>query len=511
MTYRLRIFSLAAGVAFAATCAFAGPSDNSLVVAIATDFVMADPAVGTLGTDIPLLYVMYDRLIAFNPEDLTPQPMLATDWSWSDDKKTLTLELREGVKFHDGTDFNAEAVKKSLEYFRDSGRNKDLVGLTKIEVLAPNKVALTMEEVNSQLPGLLAERAGMIMSPTALEKYGADYSKNPAGTGPYKLREHVTGQAVIFEKFEDYWDPDAAKLDRIEFRVLKSATSAVAAIMTGQIDYLANVDPVNVPAMESNPNVRVSFEPTIGYGVLKLDTSVEPIDKKEVRQAFSLAVDRQALAKALFGNVPAFGTVLPAPRHYWPSTDAVQDSIRYDPEKAKSLLAEAGYPNGATVNVCVNAGLGMPLPSLKIMDIMSEQMKPAGFSLDVTQSASTAACSDLMNKKEAATILLTWSGRSDPATTYTQMMASNNMLPNSTFNVAKRDYGADELLKELNATFDQAEQDKIYDKLNALFVEEYPFMPLYAFANVVAYRKGLAGEVPNGLGRPYVRTLHWEQ
>src|SRR5690606_690110 len=225
--YRLRILSLAAGTAFAATSAFAGPSDNSLVVAIATDFVMADPAVGTLGTDIPLLYVMYDRLIAFNPEDLTPQPMLATDWSWSDDKKTLTLELKEGVKFHDGTDFNAEAVKKSLEYFRDSGRNKDLVGLSKIEVLAPNKVALTMDEVNSQLLGLLAERAGMIMSPTALEKYGADYSKNPAGTGPYKLREHITGQAVIFEKFEDYWDPDAVKLDSIEFRVLKSATSAV--------------------------------------------------------------------------------------------------------------------------------------------------------------------------------------------------------------------------------------------------------------------------------------------
>lgn len=472
---------------------------------------MADPAVGTLGTDIPLLYVMYDRLVAFDPEDLTPQPMLATGWSWSEDKKTLTLELRQGVKFHDGTDFNAEAVKKSLEYFRDSGRNKDLVGLTKVEVLGPYQVALTSETVNSQLLGLLAERAGMIMSPTALEKHGADYAKHPVGTGPYRLKEHVTGQAVIFEKFADYWDAEAAKLDRIEFRVLKSATSAVAAVMTGQIDYLSAVDPVNVPAMQANPNIRVAFEPTIAYAVMKLDTSVEPIDKKEVRQAFSLAVDRQALAKALFGAVPAYGTVLPAPRHYWPSTDAVQDSIRYDPEKAKELLAKAGYPDGTTVNVCVNASLGMPLPSLKVMDIMSEQLKAAGISLDVTQSASTAACSDLMNKKEAATILLTWSGRSDPATTYTQMMASNDMLPNSIFNVAKRDYGADGLLNELNATFEQAEQDKIYDKLNALFVEEYPFMPLYAFANVVAYKKGLAGEEPNMLGRAYVRTLYWEK
>jgi peptide/nickel transport system substrate-binding protein len=507
----LRSAIVAAAVALCATPVFAGPKDNSLVVAISTDFVEANPAVGTLGTDMPILYVMYDRLIQFNP-DLTPSPGLATDWTWSDDKKTLTLHLRKGVKFQDGTDFNADAVKKSIEFFVSKGRNKDLNKLDHIDVIDPYTVSITMKEVNSQLPGILAERAGLIMSPTALAKWGDDFSQHPVGTGPYQFKEHIVGKSVTFTKFKDYWNPDAAKLDKIEFRVIQSATSAVAAMMTGQIDYMSSVDPVNIPAMKANPNVRVEIEPTIGYGVFKEDTSLAPIDKKEVRQAFSMSIDRDALAKSIYGAVPTSGTVLPVPRDYWPSTDSVQDSVKYDPAKAKQMLADAGYPDGATVSVCINSTAGMPQPQLKVIDILKEQMKPAGFTLDVTQAASTSGCTPLMNKEHVMDmILLMWSGRPDPAITYTQMMASDNLLPGSIFNVANRDYGADKLLIELNNTFNQKDQKPIYDKLNAIFVDQYPFMPLYGFVNPVAYKKGLVGEQPNRLGRPYVRVLYWEK
>jgi ABC-type transport system substrate-binding protein len=512
MRATLRPLIAASAIALLSCTALASQKDNSIVVAINTDFVMADPAVGTLGTDIPLLYVMYDRLFDFKPVDLTPIPMLATDWKWSDDKKTLTMNLRQDVKFHDGTDFNAEAVKKSIEYFKTSGRNKDLDDMAKVEALGPYSVAITMNEVNSQLPGLLAERAGMILSPTALEKYGKDFAQNPVGTGPYKFKQHIVGQTVFFEKFDGYWDKKALRVDTIEFRVLRNSTSAVAALMTGQIDYLPGVDPVNMPAMKANPNVRVEVEPTIGYGVFKLDTSIAPIDKKEVRQAFSLAVDREALAKAVYGPaVKAEGTVLGVPRNYWPSTTSIQDSIKYDPTKAKALLAKAGYPDGAKISVCINSQAGMPQPQLKVMDIITPQLKAAGITLDVQQTASTAGCAEIQNKKGAAMLLLMWTGRSDPAITYTQMLASNKLLPNSPFNLAKRDYGADDLLKQLNATFDQAGQKLVYDKLNAIFVDEYPFMPLYSFVNVVAYRAGLIGEEANMMGRPNVRTMYWKK
>ena len=113
-----------------------------------------------------------------------------------------------------------------------------------------------------------------------------------------------------------------------------------------------------------------------------------------------------------------------------------------------------------------------------------EHATPEEIWADVQQTASTQGCNEIQSKKGAAMLLLMWTGRPDPAITYTQMMGSDRLLPNSAFNLAKRDYGADELLKQLNATFDQAEQKKIYDKLNAVFVDEYSFMPLYSFVNV---------------------------
>ncbi len=124
--------------------------------------------------------------------------MLATEWAWSDDKKTLTLKLREDVTFHDGAKFDAEAVKKSLEYFKESGTNKDLDRVAAIEVRGPYEIALISEQVDSSLPGLLAERAGMILSPLGIDTHGKEnYAKHPVGAGPFKFVRHDTGAAVV--------------------------------------------------------------------------------------------------------------------------------------------------------------------------------------------------------------------------------------------------------------------------------------------------------------------------
>jgi len=508
---RLAIAALfgAAAIGMQAHGALAGPSDNSLIVGIATDLVQADPANGTLGTDIPILYTMYDRLLDFTPADLTLRPMLATDWKWSDDRKTLILTLRQGVKFHDGTDFNAEAVKTSLEYFKTSGTNKDLDGVTKIEVVDPYTVALTTETVNSSLPGLLAERAGMILSPTAIEKYGKEnYGANPVGTGPFKMSRRDSGSAVFVEKFADYWNKDEPKLDKIEFRVLKNPASAVSAMMTGQIDYLPSVDPVNVPVMKNNPNVRIETEPTLGFGIMNLNTAMAPLDKPEARRAVAMSIDREALAKAVYGNdVKTGGANLPVPPGYYPSTPELEQ-LAYDPAKAKELLASAGYPDGITFTLCLNANAGMPQPAAKVGDIMRDQMKAAGITLETMALANNAACSELLSgKKTIPAFLVTWTGRPDPAITYAQVLGTKTF-----YNAGQTKYAnADELIAKLQASFDKEEQEAIYDELNKVWVEQYPMIPIYYFVNVVAYNAGLTGEEPNLLGRPYVRTLHWKK
>ena len=508
LTRRLLPLAATAALALLTSQVSAGPSDNSMVFASPVDLTTADPAAGTFGSDMQFLYSMYDRLIDFKSEDLLPRPMLATDWSWSDDKLTLTLNLRQGVKFQDGTDFNAEATKASLEYFIKVGRNQDLDYISKIEVLGPYKLALTSEQPNSQLLGLLADRAGMIMSPTALEKWGDDYGQHPVGTGPFMFKEHMIGDKFVVERFPDYWNRDAVSLDRIEYRIVKSSTSAVAALMTGQVDYLAAIDPVNLPAIERNPRVRVAVEPTIGYSILKVNTGLAPMDKAEVRQAVNMAIDREAIARSLYGDLPSKPTVLPVPREYWPSSPDVQDSVKYDPEGARALLTKAGYPDGVTLPFCINSVQGMPLPGLKIADIMTEQMKLAGITLDVEAMATTEGCTQKFNDAKAVPMLLIgWSGRLDPAITYNQMMSSTSF-----YNIAKKSYGdTDELLAQLNATFDVEAQKPIYDALNRNYVEYLPFISLYSYVNVVAYTKGLVGETPNLLGRPYIPFLRWEK
>ena len=488
--------------------ALAGKDNNSIAVSIQTDIVTFDPANGTHGSDIPILYTMYDRLFDFNPEDMTLRPMLATEWSWSDDQKTLVIKLREGVKFHDGSELNADAVKASLDYFMASGTNLDLSQVAEVNVTGPYEVSVTSKVVNSSLPGLLAERAGMILSPKNIELHGKDgYGQHPVGTGPYKLKNHTVGTSIVVERFDDYWNPADQHLDEIEFRIIKNATSAVSAVMTGQLDYVATVDPVNIPALERNPNVRISIEPMLGFGIFHVNPGLAPLDDKRVRQAFSLAIDRQVLAKAVYGVVETKSNVLPVPQGYWPSTDSIQQNYKYDPEKAKALLAEAGHPNGVTVPVCVNANENMPQPALKVMDIITPQLAAGGITLDVKQVANTAACVDLfVNQKVVPAFLVGWSGRPDPAITYDQMLAST-----SYYNASKTVHGnADELLAELKSTFDQEAQKAIYDKLNEVYVDSLPMISLYSYINPVVYAKGLVGERPNLLGRPYVRVLRWE-
>ena len=125
--------------------------------------------------------------------------------------------------------------------------------MTSVEVIDPQTVVLRLEKPNSTLPGLLAERAGMMLSPAGLEKYGKDFGQHPVGTGPFMLKELAAGKAVIYQKFPDYWNKGEPKLDFIEFRVIRNATSLVSALQSGQLDYAANLDPINLPVLSETP------------------------------------------------------------------------------------------------------------------------------------------------------------------------------------------------------------------------------------------------------------------
>jgi ABC-type transport system substrate-binding protein len=487
----------------------AGPENNTLVVGSAWDPGSLDPAIGTLGSDIPLLYPMFDRLIGFDPKTLDPIPGLATSWTWSSDRKALELKLRQGVTFHDGTPFNAQAVKTSLRYFIDGKRNRDLDDVTEIATPDPYTVVINLSKPNTSVVGLLAERAGMIISPAAIEKHGEqNLGQNPVGTGPYMLKVLEPGKSVQYVRYPGYWDKSAAKLDAIEFRVIRNATSIVSALQSGQLDYVAQIDPVNLPVLQKNSRLRVAIEPTVAFGIINLANGFPPLNDRRVRRALALSVDRQVLADAAFGGgVKGIPASLPVPAGYWTSTKDLENALTYRPDEAKKLLAEAGYPDGIDFEICVVASMGTPLPTGKLGDIMREQMKASGIRVKTVQTASNVACSALSREKKIHTFVANWSGRPDPAITYAQLMGSE-----TAFNRDKGKYdNADEIIEKLMAAPSREEQMPYYEALNRIWIEHMPLMPLYYYVNVVAYSTKLAGEEPNLLGRPYVQTLYFKK
>ena len=348
----------------------------------------------------------------------------------------------------------------------------------------------------------------MMLSPAALEKYGKDFGQHPVGTGPFMLKELAAGKSVIFEKFPDYWNKGEPKLDAIEFRVIRNATSLVSALQSGQLDYAANIDPINMPVLQRNSNLRVGVEPTIAFGIINLNSGTPPLNDVRVRRAIAIG-DRSAGTRKCrvwrrrqgAAGEPAVATELLAEHA------ALEKQFTYRPEEAKKLLAEAGYPDEhhfqsvrARIRRHASARAETRRHHARANEAGGDQ---GGFAAGREQRR---VCR-LVQQEISADVLATWSGRPDPAITYSQVLGTV-----TAYNVGQTKFGdAEDVIAQLYATSDRDEQKKLFDQLNQLWIDYVPMITLYYYVNVVAYNAKLAGEQPNLLGRPYVRTLSFNK
>jgi ABC-type transport system substrate-binding protein len=296
----------------------------------------------------------------------------------------------------------------------------------------------------------------------------------------------------------------------IKWQIIRQATSLVTALQSGQIDFVQQVDAVNLPVLERNKNIRIKVEPSISWSQINLNTSMPPLNDARVRRAIAMAIDRKVLAAVGYG--PTIKEAKPAslmvPENYWPNTPSLQDTYAtYKPEEAKKLLAEAGHKDGITLNMCVDANSGAPLPGAKLADIMREQMKAANITLNTTMVAGVGACIELFNfKKSILAVLIQWTGRPDPFMTYQQIMASDGA-----YNTGKSQFGVDDIFPPMleNPSRDQLKAS--FDKLNKAFVEQVPMVPLYYLPNVSAYSASVQGELPALMSRPILAYMSFKK
>ncbi|QFT70133.1 Glutathione-binding protein GsiB precursor [Labrenzia sp. THAF35] len=376
---RLRKFGLGlvSALALAVSMGMAH-AKSDIVVAMQLEPPHLDPTGAAAGAIDSVLYSnVFEGLTRFGP-DGSVNPGLAESWEISEDGKTYTFKLNDGVKFHDGSDLTADDVKFSLDRARaDDSQNAQkalFAGIESVEVVDPLTVKVTLKEPNGSFLFNMAWGDAVIVAPESI----GDIKSKPVGTGAFKFTDWVQGDRIDLEKNADYWG-EPAKLDKVTFKFISDPTAAFAAVMAEDVNaFVGFPAPENLPQFEADARFQVLVGSTEGETILAANNKLPPLDNIKVREAIAHAVDRQAIIDgAMFGYGTPIGT------HFAPHNPDYVDltgSSQYDPDLAKKLLAEAGYADGFTTT------LKLPPPSYARRggEIIAAQLRAVGIETEIT-------------------------------------------------------------------------------------------------------------------------------
>lgn len=472
---------------------------GDLIVGYDSDVSNYDPILGNSGNDHALLYPVYDTLVNYN-SNLEPEPGLAESWE-TPDEKTIILHLREGVTFHDGTNFDAEAVKFNLDRANsEESKVSDLINVESVEVVDTYTVKLNLKQPDSSIILALSDRTGMMVSPAAVEKLGADFAQNPVGAGPFKFVKWVRNGEIKLEAYESYWQEGLPYLDSITAKIMPDENTRLNAFKSSQLDFYWNVSANNLQVLKNDKKVTLDTNMRVYFHNIYLNTKMEPFDKKEVRQAFLHSIDREAIVKAIYlGNgEPAYQAF---PKDYWASNPDMK--IEYDPAKSKELLKSVGLDT-------VRFEMFVPtIPEYqRVAEAIRGQAKEAGFDISIQSMELTKGVTVYFNEKQIPANLTSWTGRPDPQQTV------NLFLSGSGFYNAGGETSPEKeaLIAQAAASYDQEERKELYGKINEMAIlDEAMTVPVVFTPVTGAMKPQVKGFEGTLLGKPKISFLWLDQ
>ena len=428
-------------------------------------------------------------------------PGLAESWAISKDGLKYTFKLRKGVSFHDGTPLNAEAVKFSIERqiipehpFNKLGKypfaNYFFGNVKAVEAVDPQTVEFILKEPRASFLAVLTAGAASIVSPTAVRKLGVDYPLTPVGTGPFKFVAWDRGQRVVLEKNAGYWK-HPVKIDRVIYRPIVEGQARLTELLTGALDLIVDTPPDFVPQLESNPKVMVLKQVGVHVWYLGINNQKKPFDDKRVRQALNYAVNKEALVRDVLKGTGSFsrGPVLP---NTW-GADAALKAYPYDPERAKKLLAEAGYPSGFSTTLWVpESGSGMQLP-VAMSTVIQSNLKAVGVNVAL-QTMEWGAYLAKLRTKEQDLFALSWmAGNEDPDLVMYPLLHSSQWTPNGPNRALYKNEKYDELLHQARLTTDQKKRAELYREAQRILVDDAPWVFVDHEIQTAAHAKRVQG------------------
>jgi peptide/nickel transport system substrate-binding protein len=445
-----------------------------------------DPC-GTLnGSELSMMTAIYAPLIRSDPATGELSPGIATKWETSADGKTLTLTLRTGLTFSDGSPLDATTAAQSVNQCVKLG-NQSVPGLNSVTAKDPTTLVFSLDEPSSGLVDLLGSRLGLLASPKARDSEGSAYGSKPVGAGPYKLDAFVPGSSIKLTRWDGYKDagPPAAKAATINISIITDPSAQEAALTGGQADYGFRLDPTVAAALKGQDSITLKTNVGVSIADLNIDRSQGPLKDVRVRQAISYAIDRKALASAGSDGLTDVGAVQPYPPGH-PYHVADQDSAYgYDPAKAKALLAQAGYPNGLTLR-----GLSLDGSSFTNAGVViSQQLKQVGINVTFQAKALPDATKSFYTDHRYDIFSTGMNSGPDWFTIYRRLLTKT-----SAGNAGKVPLpGGDAAVDALNKATTPDALSTALKAANTVFQEQLPIIPLFYSPYVAAWDSKLQG------------------
>ena len=476
----------------------------------------------TDGNSIYVQRQIYNYLLGTMPGTTDLMPELATDWSASDDGLVWTFNLREGVTFHDDTEFNAEAVVFNInrwwdpefEYgYREEGNLyeiwTDLFGgfrgdeaSTLVDVRAVDTLTVEFElaEPFAAFPAAISSGYFGIASPTAIQEAGPSYgtpSGVAVGTGPFVFEEWRSGDRITLSSFENYWEEGAPDADQLVISFVEDPAARLAQLRAGTLDFTVDLTPDQLPEITSDPNLEAVFRPSFNVGYLALNPDYEPLASVEVRQAIAQAINKADIVEAFWGELgETNGHFVPPSLSNYTSNEI--NDYNYDPEAAQAAIAEAGYPNGFDLDLWYMPVSRPYFPNPKpIAEAFAAELSQIGIRVNLQTKDWGAYLEDRNTPPGFQAFMLGWTGDyGDP----------DNFLyahfgPGATQDLGN--YQNPELVQLLNqarVTSDQAEREALYQQADEILFAEALRIPIVHSQPLLAQRASLAGWEPSPLG-----------
>ncbi|MBI2304855.1 MAG: hypothetical protein HYU86_08950 [Chloroflexi bacterium] len=432
---------------------------------------------------------MYNNLI-FLDEKARLRPELAISWETPEPTKVV-FKLRQGVKFHDGGDFNASVGKvnydRQLSPDTKAGSRRDLeLAVQSVQAVDESTLMYVLKAPSASfLVNTMADKAGAMVSPAAVEKFKNDLTQNGVGTGPFQHKAWLSGERQEMVRFDGYWQKGLPYLDGISTMVVPEETTRKIMLQTGGVDFAHDLSVTTLDELKGSPQLEVQSTPAMGIRGIQMNMEKPPFDKKAVRQAIAYAIDRQAIAQSVYGGKfqPAEGTFGPP---YWFYGKVKGYSL--DLEKARTKLAEGGYPTGFEVTAIIRSDYPDLMP---VAEAIQAMLSKIGVRIKI-QSMEQAKYANLWKQGDYDMVIGRTSTGADP-----QAYVFWYLHPESTYKGAKVSPEAWQLILKADQTYDQEERGKLYSEVDKYLTEDVVgFMTIVYNSTRLAYNKRLKNYIP---------------